>query len=74
MKNKYYYAYDKKVGRRVVHVLKDGYLISLVSGSKQKFKVLQGNYKEAKDYEIRHKKVMKKLSVISKNVRRIKRK
>lgn len=37
--NNYYFAFDKKIGKRVVHVLREGYLVSLVTGSKQKYKV-----------------------------------
>lgn len=39
MKNKFYYAYDKKIERRVPHVLINNFLISLATGNKQKFKV-----------------------------------
>jgi len=36
-KYKYYYAYDPKVKRRVVHVLMNGYLVSMITGHKFKF-------------------------------------
>jgi hypothetical protein len=32
--NKYYYAYDKYVGKVVIHILHKKYLISLVTGNK----------------------------------------
>jgi hypothetical protein len=38
-KNEFVYAYDKGIGMRVVHVVKDGYAVSLVTGNK--FKVVK---------------------------------
>lgn len=37
--NRFYYAYDKKIGKRVAHVFRNGYLLSLVTGTKFKFKL-----------------------------------
>ena len=37
-KPKYIYAFDKTIGKRVIHIIKDGYAISLVSGAKFKYK------------------------------------
>ena len=34
--NKYYIAYDKKLGRRTIHIKMGDYLISLITGSKHK--------------------------------------
>lgn len=37
-KQQYIYAFDREIGKRVVHIVKDGYAISLVSGAKLKYK------------------------------------
>jgi hypothetical protein len=37
VENEYIYAYDKKLKRRVVHLLKDRYAIPLLTGSKFKY-------------------------------------
>ncbi|MCF7910554.1 hypothetical protein K9L16_02675 [Candidatus Pacearchaeota archaeon] len=37
-KTKYIYAYDPKIKRRVVHIVKQGKAISLVTGNKFKYK------------------------------------
>ena len=34
----YYYAYDRNLGRRIVHVKRGNWLISLATGTKRHFK------------------------------------
>ncbi len=36
--NKYIYAFDQKIKKRVLHVVKNGYAISLITGNKFKYK------------------------------------
>jgi hypothetical protein len=33
----YIYAYDPKIGKRVVHVVKNGWAVSLVTGNKFRY-------------------------------------
>jgi hypothetical protein len=37
----FYHAYDKKIKRRCAHVYHEGYLVSLITGNKIKFKEVE---------------------------------